>query len=231
MSESGSFERERGFVPPEPRARDVRAAPAPGIGGGLGGVAAIETRRWERAAAEEELVATIRRARPGDLGALYLLINLAYMRERWLLPGPRIMKQDLAAEMSSSSNLFIVADTSVGVIGTLRIRLEASPAGGQAPSPFFGLFAVAPMFQGRGVGRRLVMAAEQVALSRGFGKLHLQCGGELGMVGYYEAMGFKAIKEDFGLHSNSMEPFTLVTMMKELGTRTQAKPSIKGGMT
>ena len=174
-----------------------------------------EERTYETAAGAAVFAAIVRRANRDDADTLYMLINLAYRTERRLLPGPRILKTDLYAELADRANVFIVAETDGHIVGTIRVRVEEGPAYGPR-SPFFGLFAVAPQCQHNGVGRRLIAAAEEVVRASGLGEIHLQCAREMGMCGYYEALGYRAIEEDFGPHGNCVQIFTLVTMRKDL---------------
>lgn len=174
-----------------------------------GGLASVSRARTKDA------VTIVREALVDEVDALHALINIAYRRESRILPGPRILKEDLSADLADGANLFLVAEQEGEIVGTIRVRFEDGPAGAP-PCPYFGLFAVTPQLQGQGIGRKLVAAVEDAARSLGHGAVHLDCARDLGMCGYYEALGYRALAESAGIYLSFLKPFTLVTMKKSL---------------
>ncbi len=83
-----------------------------------------------------------RPATPADVPALVKMINDAYLRESWLLPGPRIDTKQMAEGLQDSRKHVIVAELD----GSVRVTFRADGA-------WFGLLAVAPAQQDRGSPR------------------------------------------------------------------------------
>jgi GNAT superfamily N-acetyltransferase len=152
---------------------------------------------------------SFRIATPEDVAALVPLINEAYLREAWLLPPPRITRPALDALLARPGRKIVVAEIDGAPAGTICVSL-------QAPEPRFGLFAVAPAWQGRGVASMLVAEAERITLSAGFHSLALDCPKELGLPPFYTSLGYAVVRETSGSYYGDQGPFTLVEMRKEL---------------
>ena len=152
---------------------------------------------------------TFRLAVLADVEALVPIINEAYMREAWLLPPPRTTQEELAADLALAEFRLMVAELDGELVGSIGVWLRDE-------GPFFGLFAVAPAFQGRGLASILVGQAEQVARDAGFSCMRLECAKELGLPPYYESLGYHIEREEVGIFLGSVEPITLTVMKKDL---------------
>src|SRR4051812_8136102 len=113
----------------------------------------------------------IRLAGAADLPALHALVERAYRgpgaRRGWtheddLLEGARIPADLLEASLADRSQRTLLAEAD----GALRGCVQITDRGGG--TAYLGLLSVAPESQARGIGRRLVEAAEQEAV-RAFG--------------------------------------------------------------
>lgn len=106
-----------------------------------------------------------RRAGPPDVAALLGLVQSAYRGEEsrrgWtteadLLDGQRTDAAQLHQAVGSPDSVVLVAEQA----GEMVACCQLTRRGGQAE---FGLFAVRPALQGRGMGRAVLSEAEQVA--------------------------------------------------------------------
>jgi GNAT superfamily N-acetyltransferase len=95
--------------------------------------------------------ARIRAAVSGDIEAIVRLINAAFVVERLVFDGDRSNPENVRALMNSG--WFLLAEDSVGLVGCVYVELRGEHS-------YLGLLSVAPQFQGRGLGRQLVTAAE-----------------------------------------------------------------------
>jgi predicted N-acetyltransferase YhbS len=156
----------------------------------------------------------IRPARPDDVAELLEIINLAYVRERWLIPGPRIDLAELEHELASPQSSFLVAESGGQRQGTVRVRWTIDDP--DAAVPQLGLLAVHPRAQGAGLASLLVQALESLVSDAGHDALYLECGRELGLTGYYERLGYCEVRASIAERWGSKQPFALVTMKKAL---------------
>lgn len=132
---------------------------------------------------------TFRLAAEGDVEALAAMINEAYLREAWLLPPPRVGAAELREDVRSGRAAVIVAEVAGVLAGSVRVSLRERDA-------HFGLLATAPVMQGRGLASLLIARAEAYAVEQGRATMHLECAKELGMVPYYEALGYRIVAEE-----------------------------------
>jgi tRNA threonylcarbamoyladenosine biosynthesis protein TsaE len=151
---------------------------------------------------------TFREARADEAAELAALINEAYLREAWLLPAPRTTEADVLKLIADPSVHVIVAEVEGTRAGTITVWL--------ADEPDFGLFAVAPAFQGRGLASLLVGEAETATREAGFAQLRLDCAKELGLPPFYEALGYRVVREVPRALMNGKGPVTRVDMVKDL---------------
>ena len=128
-------------------------------------------------------------------------------------------------EVARAGTTLIVAEHGDELVGVVRVRVVRDRAASGVAT--LGLLAVEPGRQGRGVGARLVAAAERTAAAAGCAQIDLACGRELGMDDFYSALGYGTIATDWGARWGSTLPFTLVTMRKELRGRP-ARPRAVG---
>lgn len=96
--------------------------------------------------------ASVRAAGPADVAAIAALVNEAYGVEAFFVRGPRIDEADVRHHLETGG--FLLADETRGLAGCVYVELRGARG-------YFGLLSVAPSRQGRGLGRRLVAAAEE----------------------------------------------------------------------
>ena len=101
---------------------------------------------------------SLRAAREEDVSALVTLINEAYRVEEFFVSGPRTSAADVGE--LRRSGMFLLAEEDEHPSGCVYI-------GRRGDRGYFGLLAVAPRLQGRGLGRRLVAAAEEKLRAEG----------------------------------------------------------------
>ncbi|MCU4186999.1 GNAT family N-acetyltransferase [Acidiferrimicrobium sp. IK] len=110
---------------------------------------------------------TFRTATLADTDELVALVESAYRgdasREGWtteadLLEGQRTDRDALAAVITSAAGRLVVAEDGTGA-AVACCQLESRPG----DVAYFGMFAVRPGLQGRGIGRALIEEAERLA--------------------------------------------------------------------
>ena len=150
-----------------------------------------------------------RPAMPGDVETLVAMINEAYSREAWLIPGPRIDAAALRSDLGQPEARVVIAEIDGELAGSFCVSVRANDA-------YFGLFAVAPLWQGRGLASVLVAEAERVARDAG----RRECARELGLAPFYETLGFTVEREVpghyYGRDGVRKGPITRVDMVKRL---------------
>jgi ribosomal protein S18 acetylase RimI-like enzyme len=91
-----------------------------------------------------------------DVPELVRLINRAYEVEHFFAAGERTTTAQVRERMARASSSFLVTDTALAS-GTLAACVWVEVRGDRG---YFGMLAVDPEQQGRGLGRSLVLAAE-----------------------------------------------------------------------
>jgi len=156
-----------------------------------------------------------RPATRGDADPLAAVINEAYLRETWLLPPPRITLAQLNEVLEDARQRVTIAEINGAIAGCVRLSRHE----GQL---YFGLLAVAPLWQGRGLAALLIAEAERQAREIGDTELRLDCAKELGLPPFYESLGYKVESEtpdsyyDDGQSGRRKGPFTLAVMRKDM---------------
>ncbi|MBZ5729421.1 MAG: GNAT family N-acetyltransferase [Acidobacteriia bacterium] len=107
----------------------------------------------------------IRRAQPADAEAIAALINLAFQVERFFIDGDRIGLEQVRDLLTTGE--FLVEEEGGALAACVYVELRGERA-------YLGLLSVGPALQGRGVGSRLVAAAEEHCRGRGCRFLDLQ---------------------------------------------------------
>ena len=111
-------------------------------------------------------VTAIRPAVPDDIPALHRLVERAYRgntaREGWtheadLIAGDRTSQDELRATLADADNVVLVAEQGGDLIGTVTITRVAPDR------CYLGMLGVDPQRQAGGIGRHLVVAAEDAA--------------------------------------------------------------------
>lgn len=116
----------------------------------------------------EQTRVTIAEASPDDAETLERLINSAYRgasalkgwtTEAQLIDGTRTDAQLIREVIDDPSSLLLKAVDASGIVGCVELREQ----GGRL---YLGMLTVKPDLQGRGIGKELLRASEDVALSR-----------------------------------------------------------------
>ncbi len=94
-------------------------------------------------------------------------------------------RRDIARKLTTQPELFLVAQSGGEVVGTVM-------AGYDGHRGWVNYLAVSPHVQGRGLGRRLMAAAEEALARLGCAKVNLQVrGGNAAAMAFYEALGYR----------------------------------------
>lgn len=155
----------------------------------------------------------LRRATIADIPALVRLINKAYRVEAFFVRGDRIRAPDIAARLSAPDSEFLViegeADTALAGAVWVEIRGDRG---------YFGLLSVDPAVQGRGLGRRLVEAAEAHCRVAGCETLDIDVVNlRAELPAFYAKFGFRAVGvSPFSAEDRLTQPAHLVVMSKAL---------------
>ena len=92
-----------------------------------------------------------RTAGPADAPAIVTLVNEAYQVETFFIQGPRTDEEEVAGLLKRGG--FLLADGPEGLDGCIYVESRGTVG-------YFGLLSVARVRPGRGLGRRLIAAAE-----------------------------------------------------------------------
>jgi N-acetylglutamate synthase-like GNAT family acetyltransferase len=92
-----------------------------------------------------------RTAGPDDVSALVTLVNEAYRVEAFFVQGPRTDEKEVAGLLETGG--FLLAEEPGGLEGCIYVEPRGTVG-------YFGLLSVATVRRGRGLGRRLIAAAE-----------------------------------------------------------------------
>lgn len=123
-----------------------------------------------------------RRAGAADVPTLVRLINEAFRVEDAFVIGDRTNGGEVSARMEHGA--FLLAEGDRGALGCVYVRSQAEPG-------YFGLLAVDPAVQGRGLGRQLVALAEARLLEAGRQKVEIAVVSERPeLVSFYESLGY-----------------------------------------
>ena len=155
------------------------------------------------------MIAAIRHGAPEDAAALADLINLAYEAERFFVLGDRTNEDDVRREMTRGT--FLVATDSGGrLVGCVIV--EATGTVGQ-----FGMLAVDPALQGRGIGRQLIAAAETEVRQAGAASMEiLVVNLRDDLLALYGRLGYTASGTRPYVHRPTIRSCHFIVMRKEL---------------
>ena len=136
-----------------------------------------------------EPLASIRKATERDLPALTRLINAAFVVEQVAFDGDRVDEIGVRGYMSRGH--FLLAENSDSFVGCVFIEQRGDRA-------YLGLLSVEPTLQGRGLGRLLVAAAEELARSLGSHIMDLRIISPRAdqLLPFYERLGYTFIRNE-----------------------------------
>ena len=156
--------------------------------------------------------AGIERASADDVSELVRVINAAYEVEKFFIAGDRTDEDAVRRMLRSGVFLTIRDDADAGrLIGCVYVEIRGERG-------YFGLLAVDPSAQGRGLGRTLVEAAEDHARNAGCSHMDIRTVDlrrELPPfyrhLGYVESGHIEPVDEP-----RALRPFNFVTMSKSI---------------
>ena len=128
----------------------------------------------------------VRRAQEADVPALVRLVNAAFLAEAPFVSGDRVDADEIRGRCASG--LFLVAEDENGAfLGCVVLDTESTPGR-------FGLLAVSPEAQGRGLGRRLVALAEARLLAAGRTEVEIVVvSARRELLRFYETLGYAPV--------------------------------------
>jgi ribosomal protein S18 acetylase RimI-like enzyme len=168
---------------------------------------------------------SITKAILNDVPELNFLVNSAYRGETskqgWtteanLLDGLRIDEETLAGYFESYKIIILKNTNEAGKI-TGCVYLEV-----KQPKLYVGMFSVSPLLQGKGVGRNLLIAAEEYAKQLNCNILTMTViSTRQELIEWYERRGFKATGEIQPFHHDvkygiPRQPIELIVMEKSI---------------
>jgi GNAT superfamily N-acetyltransferase len=149
-----------------------------------------------------------------DTPALARLINTAYRVESFFIIGDRITEPDVATRLEAPNSGFLVIDGvgDAGLVGAVFVEIRGDRG-------YFGLLSVDPDAQGRGLGRRLVEAAEAHCRAAGCEALDIDVVNlRTELPAFYAKFGFTAVGvSPFPAPAKLKQPVHLVQLSKPLG--------------
>jgi len=149
-----------------------------------------------------------------DVDALVRVINLAYLVEADMFHGTRTTDADVHDRLARPNAVFLVApdDAADGVLlGSVHVETRGDRG-------YFGMLAVDPACQGRGLGRTLVRAAEDHCRATGSVAMDLDVVDlRRELTAFYGSLGYVVVGESpFARPEQTKRPVRLIHMTKRL---------------
>lgn len=152
---------------------------------------------------------SLRHADVTDAAAIAALVNQAYQVEKLFVIGERT-DEDEVRQLRARGH-FLVLDRTDGGLGACIYVTVAEQRG------YFGMLAVAPDMQGRGLGRRLVTAAEALCKAAGCTVMDLQVVNlRAELPPWYRRLGYREHGTQPFTNSNVRMPCHFILMSKAL---------------
>jgi GNAT superfamily N-acetyltransferase len=153
---------------------------------------------------------SVRAGSTTDAPALARLVNVAYEAERFFVRGDRTSPAEILAHMARGQFLVCLLPDE-RVVGCVYIDIEGARAE-------FGMLAVDPTLQGRGLGGKLVREAERRALDAGCRTMEIRVVNvRTDLLPWYERLGYRAVGTAPYVHRPTIQPCHFVVMQKDLG--------------
>jgi GNAT superfamily N-acetyltransferase len=131
----------------------------------------------------------IRLGSDDDVPALVRLINAAFVVEQVVFDGDRV--DDLGVQAYMSGGTFLLAEDSSGLAGCVYVETHEGRS-------YLGLLSVQPARQGKGLGRQLVAAAENLARESGSRVMDLRVISARGeqLMPFYQRLGYEFVRTE-----------------------------------
>lgn len=145
-----------------------------------------------------------------DIPALITVINAAFEVEKVIIDGDRTNASELTDLLEKG--MILIAEDGKELVGSVYIELRGDAA-------YFGLLAVSPDKQGKGLGRFLVEAAEDFAREEGCSQMTMRIVDQRKeLPAFYEKLGYRVTSEEpFPEGFETLVPCRMVNMAKALG--------------
>ncbi|HEX2915412.1 MAG TPA: GNAT family N-acetyltransferase [Chloroflexia bacterium] len=140
---------------------------------------------------------------------LVQIINEAFGKFHWLFSTQRTSLEGLSGEIGDSDLLLLTITETNEIVGVAYTHAENEEL-------YFGMAAVDPARQGKGLGGQLLEGAEELARKGGFVRVRLKAVAEMGNVAYYARRGYLIVGQENmpAGEWDSLHPFTVATMQK-----------------
>ena len=151
---------------------------------------------------------SIREANPADLSDLLRVINDAFVVEQFFAPGPRLTPTEL--DHYRARGTFLVAEQDGSFAGCVFVETSK-------PSGYFGLLSVDRTLQQRGLGSRLVAAAEDRCRRAGCDSIRIRVVNlRTELPPFYQSRGYEQTGTEAFESSNVSMPCHFIVMSKRL---------------
>ena len=152
---------------------------------------------------------TIRPAALEDAAALTGLINRAFVVEQFFVDGERIAVEGVLERFRSG--VFLIDEENGVPAGCVFAERRSTSRG------YIGLLAVEPPLKGRGIGTRLMTAAEEWCTSSGCAEVDITVVSvRTELFPFYEALGYRSRAEEPFTDRPTKVPCHFVIMTKPL---------------
>ena len=151
----------------------------------------------------------VRFAESGDAEALALLINEAFVVEQPIFGGDRTNKEQVSSLLEKGK--FLVADHPEGLAGCVYAEVRGDRG-------YIGLLSVKPAYQGTGLGRKLMNAAEDRFRKVNCVRADLRViSARTGLPAFYRHLGYRETHvSDLPADARPKVPCQYIHMSKEL---------------